>query len=141
MQGGSEFGPRSLGYRSILSPADKLGYKQRLNTHVKQRESFRPFSTMILDSNVNKITADSLANPFMLSAAQILESQHPQYPALIHVDGTIRIQVVEEDGGLIHQILTEYERLTGQIAIINTSFNGCNEPIVETIEQAKASAA
>jgi carbamoyltransferase len=139
-EGGSEFGPRALGYRSILSSAADLALKTRLNAQIKRRESFRPFGGIVLRANLDRLTDDALAGPNMLSAARMTDASRSLYPALAHVDGTSRLQVVEEDGGLLHQILIAYERLTGHVALINTSFNGPNEPIVETLTQARACA-
>lgn len=139
-QGGSEFGPRALGCRSILSSARELAFKVRLNGRIKRRESFRPFGGIVLHRNLRRLTDDALAGPNMLSAARIKDSIRTDYPALVHADGTIRLQVVNEDGGLLHRILSEYERITGRLALINTSFNGRDEPIVETLSQAKACA-
>ena len=140
-QGGSEFGPRALGYRSILSSAADLALKTRLNAQIKRRESFRPFGGIVLRSHLNQLTGDVLAGPNMLSAARMTDAARARYPALAHVDGTVRLQVVEEDSGLLHQVLVAYEGLTGRVALINTSFNGCDEPIVETLAQARACAA
>lgn len=138
--GGSEFGPRALGHRSILSAAHSYDLKDKLNTFIKKREPFRPFGAMVLCSNLNKITSNRLANPYMLSAAKIRPEIKKDYPGVVHIDGSVRLQIIEEDGNLMHQILLEFEKLTGQLLIINTSFNGCNEPIVETPQQAQVSA-
>lgn len=140
-QGGSEFGPRALGYRSILSSAADTALKTRLNVQIKRRESFRPFGGIVLRTRLEQLTDDALAGPNMLSAARMTSSARTRYPALAHADGTVRLQVVEEDGGLLHQVLIAYERLTGRVALINTSFNGRDEPIVETLAQARACAA
>jgi len=140
-QGGSEFGPRALGHRSILSSAADPAFKTRLNTEIKRRESFRPFGGIVLRSRLDRLTGDALAGPNMLSAARMHAAARLRYPALAHVDGSVRLQVVAEDGGLLHRILATYEDLTGRVALINTSFNGCDEPIVETPAQARACAA
>lgn len=140
-QGGSEFGPRALGYRSILSSAADPALKIRLNAQIKRRESFRPFGGIVLRTHLNLLTGDALAGPNMLSAARMTDLARARYPALAHADGTVRLQVVEEDGGLLHQVLVAYEGLTGRVALINTSFNGRDEPIVETLAQARACAA
>ncbi|MFZ4874537.1 carbamoyltransferase C-terminal domain-containing protein [Janthinobacterium sp. Mn2066] len=140
-QGGSEFGPRALGHRSILSSAVQLTLKTRLNARIKRRESFRPFGGIVLRSRLRQLTEDTLAGPNMLSAARMSDAARARYPALAHVDGTVRLQVVEEDGSLLHQVLQAYECATSHVALINTSFNGCDEPIVETLAQARACAA
>jgi carbamoyltransferase len=139
-QGGSEFGPRALGYRSILASAVDVDLKTRLNAQIKCRESFRPFGGIVLRSNLSLLTADVLAGSNMLSAARMTDAAKALYPALSHIDGTVRLQVVENDGGLLHQILVAYEGLTGGIALFNTSFNGRDEPIVETLPQARTCA-
>ncbi|MFN3734619.1 carbamoyltransferase C-terminal domain-containing protein [Comamonas testosteroni] len=140
-QGGSEFGPRALGFRSILSSAADLAFKARLNTQIKRRESFRPFGGIVLRSRLQHLTSDALAGAYMLSAARMNDVAQIRYPALAHTDGSVRLQIVEEDGGLLHQILAVYETLTSRVALINTSFNGPDEPIVETPAQARACAA
>ena len=140
-QGGSEFGPRALGYRSILSAATQPAFKTRLNDCIKRREAFRPFGGIVLRSRLGMLTRDALAGPNMLSAAAMTEAAQARYPALAHIDGSVRLQVVEEDGGLLHQILAAYETLSGGVALINTSFNGPDEPIVETLAEAKRCAA
>lgn len=139
--GGSEFGPRALGYRSILSSATNLAFKTRLNAEIKHRESFRPFGGMVLRSHLKQITDDNLAGPNMLSAARMTISAISQYPGLAHIDGTVRLQVVDEDASLQHLVLDAYEHLTSRIALINTSFNGRDEPIVETPAEARRCAA
>lgn len=140
-QGGSEFGPRALGYRSILSSAADLALKTRLNARIKRRESFRPFGGIVLRARLGQLTSDALAGPNMLSAARMTDAARARYPALAHIDGTVRLQAVEEDGSLLHQVLLAYEGLTGRVALINTSFNGPDEPIVETLTQARTCAA
>jgi carbamoyltransferase len=139
-QGGSEFGPRALGQRSILSAAHAVSLKTRLNEQIKRREAFRPFGGIVLRRHLHTLTSDALAGPHMLSAARIKPEAVQAYPALAHVDHTIRLQVVDEDGGLLHRVLRAYEGLSGRVALINTSFNGPDEPIVETLAQARACA-
>lgn len=140
-QGGSDFGPRALGYRSILSSAADPALKTRLNTRIKRRESFRRFGGIVLRAKLDQFTGDALAGPNMLSAARMTNNTaRARYSALAHVDGTIRLQVVEENGGLLQQVLVVYEGLTSRTALINTSFNGRDEPIVETLAHARAAA-
>lgn len=83
-------------------------------------------------------TRDVSAEPNMLSAALITDMSRARYPALAHIDGTVRLQVVEEDGGLLHQLLVAYKGLTGPVAQINISFNGRGESMLETLAQARA---
>lgn len=140
LQGGSEFGARALSYRSIQSSVADLAMKTRLNAQIKRRESFRPFRSIVLCTHLDQGTGDALAGPNMLSAAWMTYGARALYPALTHIDGTVRLLVVEEDGGLLHQALVDYEGLTGRVARINTSFNGRDEPIAETLARACAAA-
>ena len=86
-------------------------------------------------------TRDVLAEPKMLSVALITDMSRARYTTLAHLDGVVRLQVVEEDGDLLHQILVAHEGLTGCVAQINTSFNGRDDPMVETLTQTRACAA
>ena len=140
-QNGAEFGPRALGNRSILANPRIYEMKSYLNT-IKGRELFRPFGGMILSRNFPRITNQKLASPYMLSAADIFEHQKQVFPALVHRDGTIRLQVIDDNDEniLCKNILRELEVLSNDFILINTSFNGLNEPIVETPEQAMCSA-
>lgn len=134
---GSEFGPRALGYRSILAVATNLQVKNYLNINVKRREIFRPFGGIILRRNLEKLTSDKLASDYMLSAVHVNPEITKEYPALVHIDNTARIQVIDEDSSLLYKILEQYEYLTNNFILINTSFNGKDEPIVETPENAR----
>lgn len=92
------------------------------------------------DASACLLVANVPAGPNMLSAARMTDAARARYPALVHTDGTVRLQVVEEVGGLLRRLLIAYECLTGRVALINTSFNGRDEPIVETLAQACAAA-
>ncbi len=131
---GSEFGPRALGNRTIIASATDIKYKKVLN-EIKKREAFRPFGGIILKENLSKLTNEKLASLYMLTAIHIKESEAVKMPALLHNDGTTRLQIVEDDC-ILYRILKKYEEKTNNIVLINTSFNDKGEPIVETEEQA-----
>ena len=76
----------------------------------------------------------------MLSAVNVRHGINDVYPSLVHIDGTMRVQIVKDVNSTAFHILSEYERITGKFLLINTSFNGKGEPIVETIEDAFSSA-
>lgn len=133
---GSEYGPRALCNRSILADATNKSMKDILNLKIKHRESFRPFGGVILARNLSKITNEKVASDLMLSAVHVRSDIQAKYPALIHKDGTLRVQVIRKKNSPIYQLLNLYEKLFGKIMLINTSFNGKNEPIVETEEDA-----
>lgn len=135
-EGSSEFGPRALGHRSILCSAVDIKFKDVLNRRIKKRESFRPFGGIILERNLLSITKEIVSNDYMLSAIKVNTNTKIKYPALVHADGTIRLQIIRDQESTLGKILHQYEEITGHILLINTSFNGNNEPIVETPDQA-----
>ncbi|GHV41487.1 transferase [Synergistales bacterium] len=139
-ENGSEYGPRALCNRSLIADAMDVKMKDYMNIKVKEREQFRPFGGVVLARNLKMITSDKLANPYMLSAAIIKPEYQNRIPALVHADGTVRLQVVSDKNTSIYKILEEYERETGGMVLINTSFNSKDEPIVETENEAFASA-
>lgn len=139
-ENGSEYGPRALCNRSIIADASRIEMKNHINLNVKQREPFRPFGGVVLEKNLKLLTNDKLASPYMLSAAKIKPEYQHIIPALVHADGTVRLQIVSDKNMIIYKILEEYELETGRIVLINTSFNAKGEPIVETESEAMLSA-
>ncbi|MCO4756119.1 MAG: hypothetical protein KC478_16675, partial [Bacteriovoracaceae bacterium] len=136
-QGRSEFGPRALGNRSFLASPGKAEMKDILNEKVKGRESFRPFSPVVMDSIVSELTSYKYASKYMTMTVPILEKAQKLIPAAIHKDGTARVQVVShEDNSFLYGILEAFYKTTKIPALLNTSFNLSDEPIVENIEDA-----
>lgn len=134
-QGGSEYGPRALGHRSILVDSRKDAMKDVINLRVKHRESFRPFAPAILREYCSEYFDLECASPYMLFIAQVKKPE--VIPAVTHVDQTARVQTVtKEDNDLLYDLISEFHRLTGVPCILNTSFNDAGEPIVETPEDA-----
>lgn len=132
-QGGSEFGPRALGHRSILCDARFPEMKDILNKKVKHRESFRPFAPSILEEFNQEYFDLHCPSPFMLFIARVKKPH--LVPAITHVDCSARVQTVNrEDNGIYYDLIYEYYKLTGVPLILNTSFNIDGEPIVETPE-------
>lgn len=137
-QGRSEAGPRALGNRSILyDPRDPNG-KDHVN-NIKHREYFRPFAGSILKECVHEWfdLRGMDDSPFMMYAVNCLPGVEEKIPAIIHVDGTCRIQTVtEEQNKNYYDLISEFYDQTGCPIIFNTSFNLGGEPLVETLEDA-----
>lgn len=132
-QGGSEFGPRALGNRSILADPRDPGMKDRLNARVKHRQSFRPFAPAVLAERSRDVFQGDLDSPFMLLSTQVRPEWRDRVPAITHVDGSARVQTVDrETNPVFHALIAAFERRTGVPVLINTSFNVRGEPIVET---------
>jgi len=139
-QGAVEFGPRSLGNRSILAQATESDINQKLNARLNRTE-FMPFAPMtrIEDAAIcyQGISHVDHAAEFMTVTVNCTEFMKETCPAVVHVDGTARPQLVNEAiNPLIHQVLTFYKNLTNKLAIVNTSFNVHEEPIVCSAEDA-----
>jgi carbamoyltransferase len=137
-QGRSENGPRALGNRSILfDPTFKDG-KDFVNT-VKNREYFRPFAGTILQDDVHEWfdLRGMEDSPSMMYAVNCQPGVKEKIPAVIHVDGTCRIQTVTEEQNFHwYNLIKEFKNQTGVPALFNTSFNLGGEPLVETIDDA-----
>jgi carbamoyltransferase len=132
-QGGSEFGPRALGNRSLLADPRKAEMKDILNSRVKHRQPFRPFAPIVLVERAKEIFEGEEDSPFMLIAKPVRPEWRERIPAIVHVDGTARVQTVSQDTNpRLYRLLKEFEALTGVPVLINTSFNVKGEPIVET---------
>jgi len=132
-QGRSEFGPRSLGNRSILADPRTAEMKDILNKRVKFRQAFRPFAPIVLAERARDIFEGEFDSPFMLMAMKVKPAWKDKIPAIVHVDGTARVQTVREDQNpKLHRLLKEFEKITGVPVLVNTSFNVKGEPIVET---------
>jgi len=131
--GGSEYGPRALGHRSILADPRRPEMKDHLNQKVKHREIYRPFAPSVLEEFAKGIFDFCGKSPFMLRAPGVRPEWRDRIPAVIHVDDTARVQTVSKENCLRYYDLLKcfYER-TGVPVILNTSFNDNGEPIVET---------
>lgn len=135
--GGSEFGPRALGHRSILADPRQAEMKDVLNAKVKHREGFRPFAPAVLAEHVTEYFDLTIESPYMLLVAPVRAEKRHLVPAIVHVDGTARVQTVTRaENGRYRELIEWFHRLTGTPVVLNTSFNDRGEPIVETPAQA-----
>lgn len=157
MQGRMEFGPRSLGNRSILGDPRSPSMQKTLNLKVKYRESFRPFAPSVLREDVAEWFEFDADSPYMLLVAGVktarrrkmseqeanlfgidkLNVPRSEIPAVTHVDYSARIQTVHEaTNPEYHALLARFKELTGCPVLVNTSFNVRGEPIVCSPEDA-----
>jgi carbamoyltransferase len=152
-----EFGPRSLGGRSILGDPRSADTQTTMNLKIKYRESFRPFAPSVLRESMGDFFDLETDSPYMLLVAPVNENRRLPFerdpdsedmlemvrtprsdiPAITHIDYSARIQSVDGvDHNFYHRILTHFERLTGFGVLVNTSFNVRGEPIVCSPEDA-----
>ncbi|HSJ09666.1 MAG TPA: carbamoyltransferase C-terminal domain-containing protein [Longimicrobiales bacterium] len=135
-QGRLEWGPRALGSRSILADPRRADMRDRLNRKIKYREPFRPFAMSILAGAAADWVVPPADDPFMVTVRPVLPECRERIPAVVHADGTSRIQAVSaETSPLFHRLIEAFAAQTGVPLLLNTSFNE-SEPIVDTPEQA-----
>jgi carbamoyltransferase len=137
--GGAEFGPRALGHRSILADPRRAEMKETLNDRVKHREWFRPFAPAVLAEHAAEYFELPVPSPYMLLVASVVRAKRAEIPAVVHVDGTARVQsVTRKDNGVFYDLVSRFYELTSVPVVLNTSLNGRGQPIVETPEEAIA---
>jgi carbamoyltransferase len=131
-QGRSEYGPRALGHRSLLAHPGNADNTERLND-VKGREQFRPVAPMVLADRAGELFEGVLPSPYMLFVHRVRAEWLPRIPAVVHIDGTARIQTVDPAvDPLMASLLAGFERRTGIPAVVNTSLNTAGRPMVDT---------
>jgi carbamoyltransferase len=137
-QGRMEFGPRALGNRSVLADPRRADMKDILNRRIKHREPFRPFAPAILAERASEWFLDAQPSPAMLMVLPFRQEKRALCPAVVHVDGSGRLQTVERaHNPRFYDLIAAFEKKTGVPIILNTSFNE-NEPIVCTPDEALA---
>ncbi|MEK7272345.1 MAG: carbamoyltransferase C-terminal domain-containing protein, partial [Nitrospirota bacterium] len=135
-QGRMEWGPRALGNRSLLADPRREDIRALINTKVKQRELFRPFAPSVLAEEAGAYFDVPAPSPFMMLTVAVKPSAKGIIPAVVHVDGSARVQTVDRQANpLFHQLLQAFARRTGVPVLLNTSFN-VQEPIVCSPEEA-----
>jgi carbamoyltransferase len=150
MAGRMEFGPRALGARSILGDPRRADTQRVMNLKIKYRESFRPFAPSVLEEKASEYFDAEGPSPYMLLVAEVrkerrlpqpsgdgmpmlerLKVKRSDIPAVTHLDYSARLQTVSlEHKPDYHQIISEFEKLTGCAVVVNTSFNVRGEPII-----------
>ena len=131
-EGRAEYGPRALGHRSLLADPRYPANLERLNK-VKGREQFRPIAPMVLLERASQIfDGGPIPSPYMLFTHRVREDWAERIPAVVHVDGTARIQTVDPaEEPLTARMLRAYERRTGVPVVVNTSLNTAGRPMVD----------
>lgn len=137
IQKGAEFGPRALGHRSILANPMDRDMKDWINKNIKGREWFRPLAPMVLEADAGSYFEIDGPSPYMLYTFGMKPQSSEVLPAINHADSSARLQTVgPQDDPLIYELLCAMKRRTGHGVLLNTSFNGQDEPIVESLKQA-----
>ena len=132
-QGRSEIGPRALGNRSILADPRNPGMRGYINQNVKHREWYRPVAPAVLEEDASLYFRLDRPLPFMLFAVQAKAEKIKEIPSVVHVDGSARVQTVNEhQNSRFYRLIREFKLITGVPVLINTSFNARREPIVES---------
>jgi carbamoyltransferase len=138
-QGRSEWGPRSLGNRSILADPTNTKMKEIINSKIKFREPFRPFAPSVLVEfaheyfDINELLNDTDPYNFMLQVCKVKENVKNTIPSVTHVDGTARVHTVrEESNKIFHNLISEIRNINKVPIVLNTSFNVRGEPIVDS---------
>jgi carbamoyltransferase len=136
-QGRMESGPRALGNRSILMSPLKAENKDIINASVKFREAFRPFCPSLLFESREDYLVDCRDEFFMITSFDIKNEKRDSIPAVVHVDGTVRPQMVQkETNPLFWELINEFGKLTGESIVLNSSFNVMGEPIINNPKEA-----
>lgn len=130
-QGKMEFGPRSLGCRSILADPRNPEMRDKINAMVKKREMFRPFAPSVLEDKASQHFDLDHKSPFMLETCQVISEL--DLPAITHVDLSARVQTVSREmNPKYYKLIEEFDKLTDCPMLLNTSFNVRGQPIVNT---------
>lgn len=137
-QGKTEIGPRALGNRSILANPSDQDNKDRVNNKIKFRELFRPFAPSVLKNFENEyFEMNNTDSPYMIMAFQTKKDKKDLIPAVVHVDGSARVQgVTKEQNERYWNLINEFYALTNIPVVLNTSFNRAGEVMVNTPEHA-----
>ena len=139
IQGEMEFGPRALGHRSIIADPRSSVMKDLINSMVKKRESFRPFAPSVISEKAQEYFElhNSASLPYMIFTVQVKKKYQSIFPAITHIDGSVRIQTVDRHNNRYYwNLIKAFEEKSGHPIVLNTSFNINGQPIVRTVEDA-----
>ncbi len=134
--GRAEIGPRALGARSILGNPMYRSTLVKIN-QIKQREIWRPLAPSVMEEFFHDYFIGTHGSPFMIVATEVRREQRSKIPAVVHIDGSARPQVVSRNTNRMYwELINEFNKIAGIPIILNTSFNCAEEPIVHTPENA-----
>ena len=135
-QGGLEYGPRALGNRSIIAHPTIKGMHKKVSA-AKRRELWRPFGPSVLNKSGPMLFDNFVPSPYMLRSFSVKPEWREKLTAVVHVDGSTRPQTVTDSSNpRYYKLISNFAKLTGIPAILNTSFNDDREPIVCTPDDA-----
>lgn len=129
-RGRAELGPRALGNRSIVGVPDRPDLRERLNARIKSREWYRPVAPAVLADAADRFFKDAPRSPYMSFAGRVRDSARAQLAAVTHVDGTARLQTVDDRHSSLGELLVAIERLGAAPCVLNTSFNIQGRPLL-----------
>jgi len=136
-RGAMEFGPRSLGARSILASPTTEMMRDNLNAFIKHREEFRPFCAAVPEERTEEFFEASALNNFLQGVSRIKEGKQPLIPAAVFGDGLVRVHSVSrKTNASFWKLLSKFGEATGVPVLLNTSFNLFGEPVVSTPREA-----
>ena len=136
-QQGAEFGPRALGHRSLLADPRRAKMRDFINREIKFREDFRPFAPSVLREAAGEFFDMEHESPHMILVAPTRPQWRDKIPAVVHEDGSARVQTVTEEAAPLYaQLLRDFGAITSIPILLNTSLNRRGQPIVERPEQA-----
>ena len=132
-QDGSEIGPRALGNRSIIASPINAWMSGHINADIKGREWYRPFAPAVLFEHQSEIFESDVFSPHMLITTKVKENWREKIPAVVHIDGSARHQsVTEQTNHKFYSLIKKFYEKTDVPVLLNTSFNGPSEPMVES---------
>jgi carbamoyltransferase len=134
-----EYGPRALGHRSILADPRTKAMFERVNLRVKRREPFRPLAPVVRLEDLPRFVERPVPSPWMLLTFPVREEMRARVPAVVHADGSARVQTVTAaQEPSLHRLLGLFGERAGVPCLMNTSFNARGEPVVATAADAVA---
>ena len=130
-QGRMEFGPRALGNRSILANPSTPGVSDKVNGQVKFREKWRPFCPSVIEEKATEVLGTDHPAPYMTISFRVTDEWKDRIKEAVHVDGTIRPQIVSADANpTYHRLISKFHEKSGVPVVLNTSLNRRGEPMV-----------